>query len=220
MTTWLATVHVNRFGLQETQAADGTPIRVYYTAATPPADVDGYALAGEMLTWLEPLVGALPVRRLWQRRGGRSDPVLRAGDPGDVDLPARRGRRGDRRARAGASVVRQFRLDRQMGGSVARRRDRDLFRGALAQPRRSRRLRRGDARDLRLRRGQWHRTGGGRGAGRDVHRPDLPPRRRCSVRAAPGGRRPDVLPRSCDGSPRSIAVATPPRGTSSASRFW
>ena len=60
MTTWLATVHVNRFGLQLTRAADGTPIRVYYTAATPPADVDGYALAGEMLTWMEELVGPYP----------------------------------------------------------------------------------------------------------------------------------------------------------------
>ena len=42
------------------QAADGTPIRVYYTAATPPADVDGYALAGEMLSWMERLVGRYP----------------------------------------------------------------------------------------------------------------------------------------------------------------
>jgi aminopeptidase N len=60
MTTWLATVHVNRFRLQLTHAADGTPIRVYYTRLTPPADVDGYALAGEMLTWMEELVGPYP----------------------------------------------------------------------------------------------------------------------------------------------------------------
>ncbi|MGH6901351.1 MAG: M1 family peptidase, partial [Geminicoccaceae bacterium] len=31
MTSWLATVHVNQFKLQLTRAADGTPIRVYYT---------------------------------------------------------------------------------------------------------------------------------------------------------------------------------------------
>ncbi|MGH6905679.1 MAG: M1 family aminopeptidase, partial [Geminicoccaceae bacterium] len=60
MTSWLATVHVNRFTLQLTRAADGTPIRVYYTEATPPADVDGYALAGEILTWMEELVGPYP----------------------------------------------------------------------------------------------------------------------------------------------------------------
>jgi aminopeptidase N len=60
MTTWLATVHVNQFRLQLTRAADGTPIRVYYTPLTPPADVDGYALAGEILTWMEELVGPYP----------------------------------------------------------------------------------------------------------------------------------------------------------------
>jgi aminopeptidase N len=60
MTTWLATVHVNQFGLHRTRAADGTPIRVYYTESTPPADVEGYALAGEMLTWMRELVGPYP----------------------------------------------------------------------------------------------------------------------------------------------------------------
>jgi aminopeptidase N len=60
MTTWLATVHVNQFRLQLTRAADGTPIRVYYTDATPPADVDSYALSGEILTWMEELVGPYP----------------------------------------------------------------------------------------------------------------------------------------------------------------
>ena len=60
MTTWLATVHVNQFRRQLTRAADGTPIRVYYTAATPPVDVEGYALAGKMLPWMEELVGPYP----------------------------------------------------------------------------------------------------------------------------------------------------------------
>ena len=60
MTTWLATVHVNQFRLQLTRTADGTPIRVYYTDATPRADVEGYALAGEILTWMEELVGPYP----------------------------------------------------------------------------------------------------------------------------------------------------------------
>jgi aminopeptidase N len=62
MTTWLATVHVNQFRLQLTRAANGTPIRVYYTDATPLADVDGYALSGEILTWMEELVGPYPFR--------------------------------------------------------------------------------------------------------------------------------------------------------------
>lgn len=60
MTTWLATVHVNKFKLNLTRAPDGTPIRVYYTDATPPEDVAGYALAGKMLPYLEGLVGPYP----------------------------------------------------------------------------------------------------------------------------------------------------------------
>ena len=60
MTTWLATVHVNKFNLNLTRASDGTPIRVYSTPATPPEDVAGYALAGEMLTYFEQLVGPYP----------------------------------------------------------------------------------------------------------------------------------------------------------------
>jgi aminopeptidase N len=60
MTTWLATVHVNRFRLNLTRAPDGTPIRVYYTAETPPEDVRGYALAGPMIPFLERLVGPYP----------------------------------------------------------------------------------------------------------------------------------------------------------------
>jgi hypothetical protein len=135
MTTWLATVHVNQFELQLTRAADGTPIRVYYTAATPPADVDGYALAGEILIWMGGSGRPLPVRQLRQRRGGRSRALLRAGDPGDVDLSGRRGRRRHRRARAGASVVRRLRVHRQMGGPLDRRRDRHLFRSPRAEPR-------------------------------------------------------------------------------------
>lgn len=60
MTSWLATVHVNRFRLARGAAADGTPIRVYATAATDAGDVQGYLLAADMIDWMEPLVGNYP----------------------------------------------------------------------------------------------------------------------------------------------------------------
>ncbi|BBE71398.1 M1 family metallopeptidase [Oharaeibacter diazotrophicus] len=59
MTTWLATVHVNKFKLS-TAMAGRRPVRVYATAATKPADVKGYLKAAAMITWLEPLVGPYP----------------------------------------------------------------------------------------------------------------------------------------------------------------
>jgi aminopeptidase N len=60
MTTWLATVHVNRFKVQVTRAHTGTPVTVFYTAATPKADVDNYALAAKMLPFFERLIGPYP----------------------------------------------------------------------------------------------------------------------------------------------------------------
>ena len=60
ITTWLATVHVNRFNLRIEQAADGTPIRTYYTDKTPREDVDNYALAKRMFPFFELRVGNYP----------------------------------------------------------------------------------------------------------------------------------------------------------------
>jgi aminopeptidase N len=60
MTTWLATVHVNKFDLNLTHAPDGTPIRVYTTAATPPADVARYARAGRMMQYFRQFIGRYP----------------------------------------------------------------------------------------------------------------------------------------------------------------
>jgi aminopeptidase N len=60
MTTWLATVHVNRFKVQVTRSHTGTPVTVFYTAATPKTDVDNYALAAKMLPFFERLIGPYP----------------------------------------------------------------------------------------------------------------------------------------------------------------
>ena len=60
MTTWLATVHVNRFRVRLGSTPDGTQLRFYYTAATPAEDVDGYARARQMLIEFERLLGRYP----------------------------------------------------------------------------------------------------------------------------------------------------------------
>jgi aminopeptidase N len=60
MTTWLATVHVNRFRASFTRTPKGTPIRVYATAATSKQDVQGYLLAKQILPYFETLIGRYP----------------------------------------------------------------------------------------------------------------------------------------------------------------
>ena len=57
MTTWLATVHVNKFNLDLSHAPDGTPIRTYTPEGIPQSHVEAYALAGKMLTHFEKLIG-------------------------------------------------------------------------------------------------------------------------------------------------------------------
>ena len=60
MTTWLATVHVNRFGVKTTTSSSGVPVSVFYTGATPKKDVAGYALAAQMIPYFERLIGRYP----------------------------------------------------------------------------------------------------------------------------------------------------------------
>jgi aminopeptidase N len=60
MTTWLATVHVNAFKQSTTKTDDGVPVRVFTTAATPPAHIGRYLLSAEMIDWMEPMVGRYP----------------------------------------------------------------------------------------------------------------------------------------------------------------
>lgn len=62
MTTWLATVHVNKFNLSLSHASDGTPIRIYVPQATPQSHSDALAKAGEMLTYFETLIGRYPFK--------------------------------------------------------------------------------------------------------------------------------------------------------------
>ena len=60
MTTWLATVHVNKFKLTTKRTKDGLPLRFYTTAKTPPEDIAGYALTSEIIPYFESLVGPYP----------------------------------------------------------------------------------------------------------------------------------------------------------------
>jgi len=60
MTTWLATVHVNKFRAKFARTTSGKPISVFYTPATSQADVNGYLLAARMIPYFESLVGPYP----------------------------------------------------------------------------------------------------------------------------------------------------------------
>ncbi len=60
MTSWLATVQVNKLNVYSKRSASGTPVRVYYPDNVPQAHVDGYALASEMIPYFESLVGPYP----------------------------------------------------------------------------------------------------------------------------------------------------------------
>jgi aminopeptidase N len=60
MTTWLATVHVNKLSLDRSTAADGTPIRVYYPDGVTAEQAKVYAKAGKMIPYFESLVGNYP----------------------------------------------------------------------------------------------------------------------------------------------------------------
>jgi aminopeptidase N len=60
MTTWLATVHVNKFNVKFAHTPSGKPVSVFYTSTTPKADVDGYLLAAKMIPYIEHLIGPYP----------------------------------------------------------------------------------------------------------------------------------------------------------------
>ena len=60
MTSWLATIHVNKLNLAESTAPDGTPIRIYTPAGVPKSHIKAYALAGDMLAYFETKIGRYP----------------------------------------------------------------------------------------------------------------------------------------------------------------
>ncbi len=60
MTTWLATVHVNKFNVATRRTSDGIPVRVYSPAGTPPAEIQGHLLAAKMIPYFEHLIGRYP----------------------------------------------------------------------------------------------------------------------------------------------------------------
>lgn len=60
MTTWLATVHVNRYAVRQDVSATGIPLRLYTTNATSRDDIAGYEAVKEMLEWMTAYVGPYP----------------------------------------------------------------------------------------------------------------------------------------------------------------
>ena len=60
MTTWLATVHVNKFSVARKRAKDGTPVTVYSPAGTPQEEIQGHLKAADMFPFFERLVGPYP----------------------------------------------------------------------------------------------------------------------------------------------------------------
>jgi aminopeptidase N len=60
MTTWLATVHVNKFKLTKSQTPAGTPVRIYTTPDTPAQDIASYTAARRMIPYFEGLIGKYP----------------------------------------------------------------------------------------------------------------------------------------------------------------
>jgi aminopeptidase N len=60
MTSWLATVHVNKFDELLLRTPNGKPLRFYTTRAAAPSDPAAYAKARDMLTYFQSLVGPYP----------------------------------------------------------------------------------------------------------------------------------------------------------------
>lgn len=60
MTTWLATVQVNRYALLKTSTAGGLPLRIYTTAGAGPDDDERYARAKAMIPFIETIAGPYP----------------------------------------------------------------------------------------------------------------------------------------------------------------
>jgi aminopeptidase N len=62
MTSWLATVHVNRLSLLEGQTAGGLPLRTYYPEGVPPEHAEVYHKAGRMIGFFEARIGRYPFK--------------------------------------------------------------------------------------------------------------------------------------------------------------
>jgi aminopeptidase N len=60
MTSWLATVHVNKLNLNVSHSASGVPVRVYTPAGVPASHVAGYAKAAPMIDYFQTLIGRYP----------------------------------------------------------------------------------------------------------------------------------------------------------------
>ena len=60
MTSWLATVHVNKLNLNVAQTASGIPVRTYTPTGTRPSHVAVYAKAAPMIDYFQTLIGRYP----------------------------------------------------------------------------------------------------------------------------------------------------------------
>ena len=60
MTTWLATVAVNKFSQETALTRDGKLVRIFYPAGTSAAVADGYARAANMIDYFETKIGPYP----------------------------------------------------------------------------------------------------------------------------------------------------------------
>ncbi len=60
MTTWLATVHVNKLKVYSKATSGGLPVRIYSPSDIPQSHVVAYARAAQMIPYFESLVGKYP----------------------------------------------------------------------------------------------------------------------------------------------------------------
>lgn len=60
MTTWLATVQINRYELLKVRTGSGVPVRVYTTPGAADGDAARYAKAREMIPFIETIAGPYP----------------------------------------------------------------------------------------------------------------------------------------------------------------
>lgn len=60
MTTWLATVQINKYDVLKTRTASGLPIRIYTTPGAPDGDAKRYAKAKAMIPFIESIAGPYP----------------------------------------------------------------------------------------------------------------------------------------------------------------
>ena len=133
MASYLAIVDIDRFQHEQRWRANGIKIRTFKTDTTRHRDtLQALRKTPAMINYFEGLFGPYPFDAYGAVTGERPEPLLRARDAGDVDLPAGLCRRGHGGPRTRPSMVRRRGDRRAMARSVAGRGLRHLSRVALA----------------------------------------------------------------------------------------